>query len=71
MPHSRDKMADVALVAQRFGARMTAWVRARPCHYLPYLLLRYNVRRSDAVKNEKLGVGGKAFFEDYPEADPS
>lgn len=53
-----DKEADVRAAAESYGAWFTKQVRKRPDHYLPYLLLRRRVRRSDA----------HPFFEDWPEA---
>ena len=52
-----DKEADVRAAAAIFGDWFTKQLRKRPDHYLPYLLLRRRVRRSDA----------RPFFEDWPE----
>lgn len=57
VPKTRRKQADIADAVVHFGERLTGWIRERPDHYLPYLLLRIKVRGTDA----------KPFFDDYPE----
>jgi lauroyl/myristoyl acyltransferase len=54
---SRDKDADVAAAAARFGSWFSEKVRRWPDHYAHFLLLRRRVRHTDA----------RPFFGDYPE----
>ncbi len=57
VPKTRKKREDVADAVVHFGERLTSWIRERPDHYLPYLLLRIKVRGTDA----------RPYFDDYPE----
>ena len=51
-----DRPGELRHNLQRFVDRFAVWVERYPCHYLPFLLLRRNVRGTDA----------RPFFDDYP-----
>jgi lauroyl/myristoyl acyltransferase len=50
-----DKEGDLQKAASDYAAWFTRWLRKRPDHYAPYLLLRRKVRHTD----------GRPFFDDY------
>ena len=52
---TKDKEGDVAQAAQRYGQWFTGWLDRHPDHYVNFLLLRRNVRKTD----------NKPFFGDY------
>ena len=53
---TRDRTADLEDAAARYGTWFSRWLKKRPSHYLPYLLLRRKVWDTDA----------RPFFDDYP-----
>jgi lauroyl/myristoyl acyltransferase len=56
VPQTDDRDADLAAAVSSYSDWFTKWLRRRPEHYLPYLLLRRRVRSSDT----------RPFFDDYP-----
>lgn len=56
VPHTADRDADLQGAADTYGEWFTKWLRRRPDHYAPYLLLRRRLRSSDTTP----------FFDDGP-----